>query len=226
MITDSAMADELRRLFLFSAFTDEEMAQVLRQAARVQAQAGETLFVQGERTERFFWLRRGLVKLTRLSPDGEEKVVELIREGQTFGEAIVFMERQLYPVNAEAIEPCELVGFDCHGFRQLLRGSVDTCFRLLAALSMRLHQQIDEIDRLTLHTATTRLVAYLLEQRQDGERIQLDMPKHLLASRLSIQPETLSRIFARLGKSGLISVEGQAIRVLDRDGLRAQAGLQ
>jgi CRP-like cAMP-binding protein len=49
--------------------------------------------------------------------------------------------------------------------------------------------------------------------------LQLNTPKHVVASRLSIQPETLSRILSRLSKQSLIEVRGSHIEVLDYDGL-------
>ncbi len=212
--------EELKGVYLFNGLTEEQTETLLEHATDQELQHGETLFSHGDPSERFFWLRRGLIKLTRLSADGEEKVVELIRAGQVFGEAIAFMERQEYPVNAEAIEPSEVVGFENRRFLNLLRTSPDSCFRLLADLSMRLHSQINEIDRLTLHNATARVIGYLLDQPRDGDRILLGSPKHLLASRLSIQPETLSRIFSRLNRDGLIKVEGQTICLRDAEELR------
>lgn len=214
MAGDIVLLDEIRRIYMFQGLEQGQLDAVLRGATRHELDAGETLFRHGVAADRFYWVRRGLIKLTRLSADGEEKVVELIMTGQTFAEAIMFMERQIYPVNAEAIEPSEVIGFDSRQFRELLRGSVDICFRLLANLSMRLHQHVNEIDRLTLHNATTRVVSFLLDQERTGTVIHLAMPKHLLASRLSIQPETLSRIFARLGKEGLIRVDGHNVHLL------------
>jgi CRP-like cAMP-binding protein len=218
---DIVVLDEIRRIYMFQGLESEQLDAVLRGASRHELDAGETLFRHGVPADRFYWVRRGLIKLTRLSAEGEEKVVELIMSGQTFGEAIMFMDRQIYPVNAEAIEPCEVIGFDSRQFRELLRGSVDVCFRLLANLSMRLHHHVNEIDRLTLHNATTRVVSFLVDQERSGAVVQLAMPKHLLASRLSIQPETLSRIFARLGKEGLIRVDGHNVHLVDEAKLRA-----
>ena len=104
----------------------------------------------------------------------------------------------------------------------LLRKSPDTSLRMLGQLSRRLREQVHEIESLTLHNATTRLVSYLLRLAagEHGESVvRLSMPKHVLASRLNIQPETLSRIFARLSRDGLIEVHGLDVVLRDRDGL-------
>jgi CRP-like cAMP-binding protein len=133
----------------------------------------------------------------------------------------MFMERQAYPVNAEAVQATELLAISSRVFTRILRDSVDTCFRVMGVMSQRLHRHLNEIDSLTLHNATYRLVSYLLNEaaHRDQPSLQLNTPKHVVASRLSIQPETLSRILSRLSKQNLIEVRGSHIEVLDYDGL-------
>jgi CRP-like cAMP-binding protein len=91
-------------------------------------------------------------------------------------------------------------------------------------MSRRLHWYIAEIDRLTLHGATFRVVCYLLDQvpstHLGSSKIRLATPKHAIASRLSITPETLSRSFSKLSRDGLIEVHDDAITLSDVGKLR------
>src|SRR5690606_23898002 len=64
---------------------------------------------QGGPAERFYLVQSGKVKLYRISADGKEKVVEIITAGNTFAEAIMFMQRSVFPVCAEALEPVRLI---------------------------------------------------------------------------------------------------------------------
>lgn len=136
----------------------------------------------------------------------------------------MFMEQHQYPVSVEAILASELYSFDMRVFRNILKESNDSCFRLMTTMSQRLHSRISEINSLALQNATYRLVNYLLEQIPDGatERpdIHLITQKSVIASRLSIQPETFSRILSRLIKDGIISVSRQDIAVHNVKGLR------
>ena len=222
--TRADFADELRRAYLFSELDEPQLGEVMREMRLVELDKGERLFEQGDPATRFFVVRRGLIKLYRLSPEGQEKVIELIAPGQSFAEALMFMAANGYPVHAEAVEPTELFSFDNAGYKALLRDSIDSCFRLMASMSMRLHKQINEIDRLTLHSATYRLVAYLLQELPEAvvasPNVQLTTAKSVIASRLSIQPETFSRILARLSREGLIEVEGNRILLRDIPALR------
>ena len=222
------IADELQEVDLFSALDPGQLQEVIDSTQVVRLDSGARLFDHGQPARRFFRLRSGQLKLFRSSQSGGEKFIEIIQPGEVFAQAVMFMEPDRgYPVSAEAIEPSVLLGFDSEAMRNVLRGSVDTCLRMLASLSRRLRQQVDEIDRLTLHSAVSRFAGYLVEQASCSvrrpDRVQLTAPKNVIASRLGIQPETLSRIAARLMKEGLIRVQGQDIVLLDVEGLRARA---
>lgn len=215
---------QLHHVYLFDSLNESQLETVYSAMREVTLAARETLFEFGRAADRFFLLRSGQVKLFRISADGDEKVMEVIHPGQTFAEAIMFMEKHNYPVNAEAIEPSELYSFDMKVFTELLKDSPETCFRLMASMSRRLHGRIEEINNLTLQNATYRLVVYLLEHRPEDmevdSTIHLETPKSVIASRLSIQPETFSRILSKLSKVGLISVQGNNISLLDLKGLQ------
>lgn len=216
---------ELSGIYLFSAFDDTQMATIANAAEHQSLAPGERLFNQGDPIRRFFHVVSGRMKLYRLSPEGDEKVIDLVGPTQTFAEAVVFMERAAgYPVNADALEATQLVGFDASTFLGLLRESNESCLKLMSTMSRRLRMHVNEIDRLALQNATSRFIGYILnaahQDAADGRRVELNVPKNVLASRLSIQPETFSRILSRLSSAGLIQVERQAITLLDVDGLR------
>lgn len=219
----------LRGIALFAELDATQLAKILETAQRRELAAGEFLFMQGEGAEQFFWLESGLLKLYRVSPIGEEKIIEIVKAGQTFAEAIMFIgQRGRYPVNAQMIEGGRIWCFANASFHEVLRGSVDTCFRLLAGMSRRLHQHVNEIERLTLQTATERVINYLMQQGEpaaNSAKVHLPVTKQTLAAQLSITPETLSRTFARLAKAGLIEINGNDIALLDIEGLRRKATL-
>jgi len=209
--------ERLRDIYLFSALDEKQLQQVINTTKFKTLGAGDRLFHQGDPCNHFFFVNRGQIKLFRLSREGDEKVIYVVLPGQTFAEAVMFMERKEgYPVNAAALEPSELLCFDSETFTNLLKGSPDTCLRLMGNMSQRLRAQVNEIDRLTLHNATFRLVTHLLEvceEQADGKaEARLTTPKNVLASWLSIQPETFSRILSRLTERRIVEVDGQIIR--------------
>lgn len=214
----------LRRLHLFSALDEAQLARVRDGMREIELARGERLFDQGEEARHFFLLRTGQIKLALLSREGEEKVVEMIGPGQFFAEAVMFMQGGRYPVTAEALADSGVLAFDNATFKALLAESPPLALKLLAAMSRRMHGLLNEIDELTLHNATYRFVTYLLARAGEqggGAQVDLAAPKQVLASRLSIKPETLSRILARLKEEGLLREEGERLVLPDLAGLRA-----
>ncbi len=213
----------LKNVEHFAALDPDQLRTIAASTRVIKLNENESLFQHGQPAEDFFLVLHGQVKLFRLSEDGDEKVIEIITPGRLFAEAVMFMDRQAYPVNAEAVMPSELLAISSKVYSRLLRESVDTCFRIMGVMSQRLHRHLNEIDSLTLHNATYRLVSYLLNEvahsNRDQPSVNLNTPKHVVASRLSIQPETLSRILSRLSKQDLIQVRGSQIEVLDHEGL-------
>lgn len=224
MVENPSQDLELRRVYLFAGLDDVQLDQVKRGLRALRLAESERLFDHGQAAERFFLVRSGQIKLYRLSTGGAEKVIEIIQPGQTFAEAVVFMERQVYPVSAQALSPTELWSFENRAFLALLRQSSDTCFRLMAAMSMRLHAHINEINGLTLQNATLRLVGFLVrlmaEHGSADGRLELPAAKNVIASRLSVQPETLSRILHNLSADGVITVQGRVIQIHDLERLQ------
>ena len=87
----------------------------------------------------------------------------------------------------------------------------------MGALSQRLRSLIGEIDNLTLHTAKSRVSRYLLAHvPEDRRTFELDVRKNVLASRLSVKPETFSRVIKQLSQDGVISVHGGHFTIEDR----------
>ena len=214
----------LRQHILFATFNEQQFSQIEADTSTTSLLEGEHLFHQREPADYFYFLQSGEVKLYRLSPNGEEKVIELIRPGQTFAEAVMFMQIQHYPVHAQAISDCQLIQIKMKTFRKLLDHSPEACMKILARMSQILHGAIQEIDQLTLQNATMRVIQFMLQDvskdTQLPYKIQWTAPKATLASRLSVRPETFSRILNQLTHDGLIEVHGKTINILNLDALR------
>ena len=209
---------------LFSRLSEKQLLRVEQKAHRVHLVAGESLFEQGDNADRFYLLLQGLVKLYRLSPAGNEKVIEVIRPGSTFAEALMFFDSPYYPVGAEALKDSEAISIDAMDFAGMLRESVDTCFLLMGDMSQRLRGLIREIDDLSLHSATCRVAGYLLTHSpEDSDSFKLEVPKQILASRLSVKAETFSRIIRNLHEQEVLSVSGSMVHIKDREALETLA---
>ena len=209
----------IRRHYLFASFSEKELEQLLRSVKLYELAQEQTLFSQDQPTKQFYLLADGLIKLYRSAADGNEKVVEIISPGQTIAEAVIFMRRSAFPVSAQALNPSRVYGIDGATYVELLHHNMDACMRILGDLSMRLHARLNDVVHLTQQNATYRVVRFLASQlpagAEDGALLCLNSPKHVIASRLSVKPETFSRIMSTLAQQGVIEVKGREIRVIN-----------
>ncbi len=211
--------EQLREHFLFALLNDEQFARVQPFIKAVELNAEAHLFHCNDQARDFFLLRTGQIQLYRLSPTGEEKVIEIIQPGQTFAEAVMFLKSNAYPVSCKAVSESMLWRVDMEVFRSILQESNDLCLHLLGHMSRRLHGAIQDIEQLTLQNASMRVIHLLLKSAPDNSancyQLEWETPKQILASRLSVRPETFSRILQQLSRKGLIRVQGKTIEVLN-----------
>ncbi len=209
-ILDPEYQQAMRSNHLFMDIDQQDFETIVQGTSARKLFTGETLFSQQQPASEFFMLVEGKIKITLLSSEGTEKVVDIIKPGNTFAEAIIFNGMQGYPVNSKALSEATVLRINAENYIQVLSNSPKACLKVMGRLSVRLHWLVNEIDRLSLHNASYRLICYLLEDVPEGstEKIQIKLgaPKRIIASRISITPETFSRTLKSLSKDGFIKV--------------------
>jgi CRP-like cAMP-binding protein len=225
MFTAPQQIAGIRAHHLFAGLSPEQMQRMIATSHVEECESGQLLFDRGQPAQHFYIVLSGQVNLVLYSKSGEEKIVDILADGQSFAEAVMFMEGSVYPVSAVAAARSHVARFTNREYVSILRESPGTCLRMLGHLSQRLHMRIREIEYLTLESATHRLVR-LIEGRlppgHDGPtELILAESRQELASRLSMKPETLSRILRHLSDGGAIIVKGRSLQVPDRARLLA-----
>jgi len=218
----------IANLPMFSEMSSEELDRVAAATLPVHVRKGESIFHCGDSCTGFHVVVYGQVKLGFTSPLGVEKVVEIVRPGQSFGEALMFLDEP-YIVFAQALSDSLLLHVAKQAvFAELAR---DPRFsrRMLSGLSRRLHGLVRDVEAYTLRSGQERVIGYLLADVADvpGDgnpaETQLTPGKNVIASRLNMTPEHFSRILHELAARGLIEVNGKAVRIPDVERLRRGA---
>jgi CRP-like cAMP-binding protein len=223
------LLEELKKTALFSRLEPESLADLGRIARVRRIDAGEVLFAAGDRATGFFVLLEGRIKLYKISPDGKEYILRMVRAGETFAEAVALSGLN-YPVFAEALEPCRLAGFEVNEFRHLIRRTPQLALNMIATMAELLHALTVKIEDLSLREVGARLCRHLLERAEevsgtpkDGLTLELETTKTALAARIGTISETLSRTFRKLQQQGLLRVERNRVTLLDCRRLREVA---
>ncbi len=199
---------------LFRNISPFELDVLQREVVKVELDKGLTLFQKGDRSDGTYILVYGLIKLGIPSSHGNDKVLELIRPSQSFGEAMMFLDEP-YPFYAEAVEPSLLLRLPKNALLRLIEQSPVIARQMMVGLSYRLHGFIRDVERHSLQNATQRVIDYLLQvvERQGVLEIQLELKKNLVASLLNLSPETFSRVLHQLVEEDLIRVNGSHIQI-------------
>jgi CRP-like cAMP-binding protein len=210
----------LKRLPLFDDFNAEELSVIASGTSEVHATRGQPIFHRGDTCHGFYSVVYGQVKLGFVSAQGNEKIIEIVGAGHSFGEALMFMERP-YIVNAHALGDTLLLHISKGVvFDELERNPV-FARRMLAGMSRRMHGLISDVESYSLRSGSQRIVSYLLNEPASGERVLLSASKKLIASRLNLTPEYFSRVLHELVSRGMIALRGREVTILDKDRLVA-----
>ena len=215
----------LGRLPLFSSMLPEEIERIARGTRELRVAKGDILFHKGDPCLGFHLLLSGQIKLAFTSSQGNEKVVEIITAGQSFGEAIMFMDTP-YIVFAQALSDAQMLHISKTALYEELDNDPKLARKMLASMAMRLHQAMHDMEANSLHSGKERIMSYLLREvppHEAGARsgtVSLTTTKGVIASRLNLTQEHFSRILHELSEAGLIVVEGRKITIQDVEKLR------
>lgn len=205
----------------FSGLPVGDVARLLEGAVVRSCGRGHVLFVQGEPAPRFYVILEGWVRLFRQLPDGQDITIALFGTGESFAEAVLF-QTMPYPVSAEVVSAARLLTIPADSFIRHLRESADLCLKMMASMARQLHYLVQQLEQVASRSTVERLALFLLRlcRVETGPcRVELPLDKTLIAARLAMQPETLSRCLAKLRPIG-VETDGHTIVIADVARLR------
>nr|WP_174822311.1 Crp/Fnr family transcriptional regulator [Ruegeria arenilitoris] len=194
-----------RQSLLLKSLPDQHVETLLSHAIWRQYDRGETIFVQEESAQAVHVVLAGWVKLFRMSPTGAEAVVSVFTRGESFGEAVA-LRNVPYPVSAEAVSACEIMHIPSPVLISLMKTDPEIGISILASTFTHLHSLVSQLEQLKAQTGAQRVAEFLLNlcDCDDGAcEVELPYDKMLIAGRLGMKPESLSRAFSRLKAVGV-----------------------
>ncbi|MEI8400761.1 MAG: Crp/Fnr family transcriptional regulator [Alcaligenaceae bacterium] len=146
------------------------------------------------------------------------KVIEMFGAGDSFGETLMLLNHP-HIVDAQALDDSVVIWLDKRDIEQVLAVEAGFALKMLKNMSLRFETLLHDIETVSTHSASERVAEYLLKQPRQGTQTQLKFSKCLIASRLGLQAESLSRALRRLSREHLISVQGSHVEILNEQGL-------
>jgi len=201
----------LERAPALAELTAEERERMAASAGIHTAAAREILFRQGEAATAFFFLTDGRVKLTQVSPEGQELVVRFIAPGQIFA-AIALLPDRTYPVTAQAAMTSRMLQWRGPGLLELTRAVP----RLMQVAGEAMADHMEEVtgrlrevstERVAQRLSRTllRLAEQIGQSTEEGVLLDLPLTRQDLAEMTGTTLYTVSRLLSRWEVEGLVS---------------------
>lgn len=225
-VAQSALMEPLLATMpLFRSLGSEVLSRIAQGAHFLHVDKGEFLFHKGDECRGIHLIVQGQIKLIFSSAIGNNKVAEILGQGQTFGEALMFADKHHF-VTAQATRDALLLCCPKALVFKEIDEHAGLRLRMLATMSIRLHQLVAEIETLSFHSGAQRVIGYLLRELPEGMSatdavVALPASKGNIASRLKLTQEHFSRILSDLSSRGLLVVQGRRILIPDVNKLQA-----
>lgn len=211
----------IRDLPLFAAMADAELDDVLEGAMSRRHAAGTAVFEQGQLADQFFILLHGRLRVTQVTPEGQQTVVRMVNPGDLFGIARA-LRRADYPGTATAVVDSVVVAWPMARWDELLPRHPSLAINAMQTMGQRLqeaHTRIrefatEEVERRVAH-AVLRLVSQSGRKEAAGIRVDFPVSKQDIAEMTGTTLHTVSRILTAWEHAGL--VEGGRQKLLVKD---------
>jgi len=184
------------------------------------------IFTEIEKGTFIYIVKKGRVKILKISPSGREFIIKIMEEGDVFAESLLF-EKRNYPATAETIEDTFLISIQKDKLEELIKLNNDVAVDFVKAMSRRLAFLSKKMENLTLGNSVGKVIFLILDlsnssgvKTDEKFTIILDVRRQDLANMINISRENFERILSYLAKLSLISVEKNKIVVKDAEGLK------
>jgi len=222
MLTSALAETHLHRPFAVSTHRKPEASESTGQIGLAMSFARNAeIYAEGEAAGYVYKVISGVVRVSKLLPDGRRQISAFHMPGEMFG----FEANELHHASAEAVVPVKVVAYKWEGVLGTERQSASFVRELLSLTVLGLRHTQDHLLLLGRKNALERLAEFLLEMsaRMGGSAVlELAMPRHDIADYLGLTLETVSRMFAELKEMGAIKLESaRRVHLLDKAALRA-----
>jgi CRP-like cAMP-binding protein len=198
---------------LFSGLDAALFADFVASARIVELERGQALFAQHDRAMAFFVVLDGWVKIFRVTPRGDEAVIGVFTRGESFAE-IAALAGEDYPANAEAVTDVRVAMFPVDHLVRRIADDPQIALTMLASISRQVRRLIDEIEQMKGLSGIQRVAEFLAAQctvEKGTCAVRLPYEKSLIAAKLGMKAESLSRVFQRLRNHGVVISRDMAV---------------
>ena len=206
----------ISRVAVFRGLKPETVQHIIAPATAIMLRPHQIIMRQDDPATAFFIVIDGWVKISRTTQSGGETVIDMMKNGDSFAEAVAFSGGR-YIATAEAAQVARVARIPADHLIRCIRESPDIALAMIASTSQRMHYLVQQVEHLKAQSGVQRVAEFLasLSLAEQG-RCALALPydKILIAGRLGLTPESLSRAFAKLRGVG-VTINASKVNVRD-----------
>lgn len=217
----------LKRIDLFRDLSEEELQEVDRISRMITVKKGQPLYLPGDPGTSVFLLKLGRIKLSRLSPEGKEFILDLIEPGEIFGELSLVAEGPQEAI-AETLEDSLLCIIQRRDFEAILQRKPDLALRVAKFIGLKRKRIESRLEDLVFKDVPGRLAALLLQLARDygvldrrGVLLRIKLSQRELANLIGASREVVNQALSEFRRKRLIDFEGRQIVILSQEALKA-----
>jgi CRP-like cAMP-binding protein len=214
-------AELLRKPSLFRALTPKMLERVANHATRRTVARGITLFRKGDPGNALILVVSGQVKISVLSADGREAVLNVIHPGEVLGE-IALLDGRPRTADAIALTDCELMTIDRREFTPFLRDNPDVALKLIEVLCERLRhtsEQVEDVIFLDLPGRLAKTLLYLMTRSGQRPPCALTITQREIGQMIGMSRESANKQLRAWAARGWLRIERGRVVLLDADAL-------
>jgi CRP-like cAMP-binding protein len=223
-MNDFSVRAMLQQLPYFAQVNDAALSELAQQAVRCTFTANEMIFLEGDPSAGLWILQNGRVKAYKLSPDGQEYVMNFFAPGSTFND-LAALDGAKNPVSTMAVTDVIAWTIPSAVFVAALQNDHEMCRAVLQGLVGRVRHLVGRVEDLALRPVTARLARFLLQQVENPTLDDPAITRALIAQHLATTPESISRSLRLLEEAGAIRFDRHHIIVISPSVLEQQARL-
>jgi CRP-like cAMP-binding protein len=214
----------LRQIPLFTALDEEDLAYIAANTSEHQYGHNEIIALEGDRNGMLYYVRSGLVKAYRISPEGKEQIFRLIETGSTFND-VPALDGGPSPANLAAVEASTIYAISGSEILALIMRRPQVALVAVRNLAGRLRQTVSLASDLSLHHVTARIAKILLEHQGGKSKLPVThrLTQQEIAALAGTAREVVGRSLKSLETAGTIDARYGHVVVLNRERLASFA---
>lgn len=212
---------------VFQNISEEELKEIEPYIKRESVKKKGNIFSEGDQPEWFYIVESGKVKITKMSSDGKEIILEIISPGDIFG-GVAVMKGFPYPANAIAMENSKIIKISRRNIMRLVDRFPNLMYCIAMNLGDRMKSSHDSLKNIALERVEARIAALLLKladkvgvKVKEGILIDMRLTKQDVADMVGTTVETSIRTFSKFKKEKLLSETEGKVVIKNRDGLES-----